>query len=224
MFFNKYVIVLVSMMEISISIEPYLGNSQDILSQYIVDIIKLKQKFALSGKKISLHFDYFKSNPEVFALVQGFSNEIDIDLHLMQEPAPSVEGFRSVSYDAYDVKNGLVNASLRQIDTGRAGLVLDLGCEINGIENLIREAAYIIVMTVKCGKSGQTFQSSALALVAQVRALNPHAVIIIDGGVNENSINLLKNAKINVAVVGSYAKKGYETGEFEFYVNRLLRV
>ena len=217
-------------MQVSISIEPYLAVEKEKLTQYIVDIIKLKQKFLTSGRDISLHFDYFKSNSEVFALVQSFTDQIDIDLHLMHEPAPSVTGFRSVSYDICDVKNALAlkdNAKLSyniySTNALQRGLVLDLGYKITGYEDLIRQASYIIVMSVKCGKSGQTFQSSALQLVNAIRVLNKKAIIIMDGGVNENNINLLKKAGVDVAVVGSYAQKGYEQGVFEFFINRLLR-
>jgi len=217
-------------MQVSISIEPYLAVEKEKLTQYIVDIIKLKQKFLTSGKDISLHFDYFKSNSEVFALVQSFTDQIDIDLHLMHEPAPSVTGFRSVSYDIYDVKNALalkdnekLSYNICSTNALQRGLVLDLGYKITGYEDLIRQASYIIVMSVKCGKSGQTFQSSALQLVNAIRVLNKKAIIIMDGGVNENNINLLKKAGVDVAVVGSYAQKGYEQGVFEFFINRLLR-
>lgn len=218
-------------MQISISIEPYLVDKKEKLTQYIVDIISLKQKMAVYGNEISLHFDYFKPNLEVFALVQSFTNQIEIDLHLMQELVPSVKGFRSVCFDAVDLKNAengtsknaLIN-NMKMVEPAQRGLVLDLGYKIDGYEDLIRQASYIIVMTVKCGKSGQAFQSSPLQLIEQIRAINPTVTIIIDGGINENNVNLLKKASVNVAVVGSYAKKGYENDDFENSINRLLRV
>lgn len=209
-------------MEISISIEQYLVDKKEKLTQYIVEIVKLKEKMAEAGKKVSLHFDYFKSNPEVFALVQSFSGQIDIDLHLMQAPVPSVVGFRSVSFDARDLKNK-TPGDIDMVNAGQRGLVLDLGEEIRGYEDFIRDTQYFIVMTVQCGKSGQVFQASALSLIEQIRQLNPRATIILDGGINETTINLVKKAGVDVAVVGSYAKKAYENGDFEISVNRLLR-
>ena len=186
---------------------------------------------AVYGNEISLHFDYFKPNLEVFTLVQSFTNQINIDLHLMQESVPSVKGFRSVCFDAVDLKNAengtsknaLIN-NMKMVEPVQRGLVLDLGYKIDGYEDLIRQASYIIVMTVKCGKSGQAFQSSPLPLIEQIRAINPTVTIIVDGGINENNVNLLKKASVNVAVVGSYAKKGYENDDFENSINRLLRV
>ncbi|MBO4823017.1 MAG: hypothetical protein J5580_00370 [Clostridia bacterium] len=204
-------------MQIAISIEPYLGVEKTKLTQYIDNIVQLSRDFKLRGDQVVLHFDYFKSNPEVFRLVQGYANQIDIDLHLMQEPAPSFDGFRSV---AFDVMAGL--QMLSEIPLSRRGLVLDLDCDWREYVDLVQSVSYIIVMTVKCGKSGQTFQPAALTVIPQIRALNPRATIIIDGGVNENNIDLLKNAGVDVVVVGNYAKKCYENGDLAIGINRLL--
>ena len=209
-------------MQISVSIEPFLGVEKVKIIQYIEEIVKISEK--LGRNNVSLHFDYFKPNPEVFNIVQSYADKIDIDLHLMHEPAPTVDKFRSISFDINDIvepNNGMLD-NFQAVEPVRCGLYLDLGVEINGCEDLIRTANNIIIMTVKCGKSGQTFQSSALNLVAQVRKINPNVTIIIDGGVNETNIQLLKNAGIDVAVVGNYAKKCYENNEFLNGINRLL--
>ena len=58
----------------------------------------------------------------------------------------------------------------------------------------------------------------------EIRMINPSVIVIIDGGVNENNIKMIQKEGIDVAVVGSYAKKCYETGEFEQGINRLLHV
>lgn len=209
-------------MQISVSIEPYLGVEKVKLIQYIESVVNLSKK--LGRNNVSLHFDYFKSNPKIFNLVQNYANQIDIDLHLMKEPVPSVDKFRSVSYEIDDLQksDNKILDNLQLVETKRRGLYLDLGAEIKGCEDLISSVSYIIIMTVKCGKSGQTFQSSALNLITQVRKLNPKVTIIVDGGVNENNVQLLKDAGVNVAVVGSYAKNCYENNDFLNGINRLL--
>ena len=206
-------------MQIGISIEPYLVVEKARLTQYIENIVQLSRK--LGKSQVALHFDYFKPNPDIFQLVQSYADQIDIDLHLMQTSVPSVAGFRSVALDVVDVdKKSAVNLS--SVDVNRRGLVLDLGCDLAGYEDLIRTASYFIVMTVKCGKSGQTFNPSALQLIPQIRRLNSKAVIIVDGGVNDENILLLKQVGVDVAVVGNYAKKCYENGSLEAGINRLL--
>ena len=202
------IVVLGLKMEVSISIEPYLVFSKEKLTQYIEKIISVSRELAKQDDKVSLHFDYFKHNPEVFSLVKGYTNQIAIDLHLMQEPVPSVQGFRSVTFDVVDIKanvNQELTTNIKAVDGSQFGVVLDLGCEIEPYQDLIRQAKYVIIMTVKCGKSGQVFQESALHLVEKVRQLNAGITIIIDGGVNENNAILLKKAGDDVAVVGNYA-------------------
>lgn len=213
-------------MQISVSIEPFLSGEKAQLRKYIEKIISLSKKLSRDDCQVSLHFDYFKYNLDVFQLVQSYTKQIQIDLHLMSEPAPSIDGFRSVSFDVIDVKskkNKLLMANLESISDNQFGLVFDLGYQIEGYEDLIRKASYVIIMTVKCGRSGQVFEESAMNLVAEVRALNPQIKIIVDGGVNENNIFLLKKTGVNVAVVGNYAKKCYENDKFEIGINRLLR-
>lgn len=208
-------------MQIAVSIEPFLTAEKTKLIQYLDEIVRVSRIFAEKKQKVILHFDYFRSNSAVFELVQSYANQVEIDLHLMQEPAPSLFGFRSVSYDVRDVSAELVDDFVRG-NLNQRGVVLDLGCEVSQYENLIRSAQTVIVMTVPCGKSGQSFHASALDLVPQIRALNSNATIVIDGGVNENNINQLKKAGVDVAVVGNYAKKCYENNNFEFGINRLL--
>ena len=221
-------------MQIAVSIEPYLVVEKIRLTQYIENIIQISRKLAHEQQKVLIHFDCFQANPDVFQLVQKYTDQIDIDLHLMQESVSSVAGFRSVSFDIADwyknlpvaTSDDLLAANMNSVDEKRRGVVLDLGCEIRGnnhYEDLIRAARYIILMTVKCGKSGQTFQVSALKLIPEIRRLNPNATIIVDGGVNDENILLLKEAGVDVAVVGNYAKKCYENGELETGINRLLR-
>ena len=206
-------------MQISVSIEPYLGVDISRLTQYIENILQLNRCMkAATGDEIAIHFDYFKANPAVFRLVQSYTNQIAIDLHLMQVSAPSVDGFRSVCYDVNVLETGM---TMMAAPTQR-GLVLDLGTMATGHETLLRTVQYIILMTVKCGKSGQTFQSEPLSLIPQIRNLNPNAVIIVDGGVNENNVSLLKKAGVDVVVVGSYAQKCYENGNLQNGINRLL--
>ncbi len=204
-------------MQVAVSIEPFLTAEKTKIAQYIDDIVKISHEMKRKGDQLVLHFDYFKPNLDIFNLVQSYTDKIAIDLHLMQEPAPSVAGFRSVAVDLVQKPRVMPDVKPKC-----QGIVLDLGCDWRGYENLIRSASYIIVMTVKCGKSGQTLQPSALQLIPIVRKLNQQATIIVDGGVNDKNINLLKMAGVDVVVVGNFAKKCYENGSLAIDINRLL--
>lgn len=209
-------------MQIAVSIEPYLTVEKTKLRRYIEEIVQISR---VLNSKVCLHFDYFKPNLDVFRLVQSYTDQIDIDLHLMQESAPSTAGFRSVSFDVVDYHQQITPLlnNIQSIKPENMGLVLDLGCQVAQYTDLIRLARYVVIMTVKCGKSGQVFQQSAVKLVSQVREINPQAKIIIDGGVNETNIDLLKAAEVDVVVVGSYAKRHYESGNLLNGVKNLLQ-
>ena len=196
-------------MDISISIEPYLGDNISLLPQYLEKIIEIKQ--SIPG--LSLHFDYFQLNPTAVTLVKKYAKQLAVYVHLMHQELAGND-FKVISRDVTTVKS---------IDSAQQGLVFDLGCDLTGYEDLVKKCRYITVMSVKCGKSGQTFNSAALDLVKQIRALNPQAIITIDGGVNDTNIKLVKDAGVDVAVVGNYAKKCYENGQLLAGINRLLR-
>lgn len=163
---------------------------------------------------LSVHFDYFRTNEAVLQLLKSYADKIDIYVHLMEPMALGEQHFKVVSMDI---------AQKPAFGDERQGVVLDLGCDVTGYKATIKSTKYITIMTVKCGKSGQNFNESALVLVPQIRALNPQAVITVDGGVNETNISLLKKAGVDIVVVGNYARKAYETGTLAISINRLLR-
>ncbi len=198
-------------MQVSISIEPYLGLDMSILTQYLDKIVRLK---TTQLPNLSIHFDYFKPNETVLNLLSNYADRIDIYVHLMAPMPLGNQNFKVVSLDA---------TQYPAYGDERQGIVFDLGCDVYGYEDLIRATKYITIMTVKCGKSGQSFNESALALVPKIRALNPRAVITVDGGVNETNISLLKKTGVDIVVVGNYARKAYETGTLAISLNRLLR-
>lgn len=194
--------------QISVSIEPYLGVDIPLLTQYLNEIVKV----AANNPQVSLHFDYFIDDPKRYALVRSYANKIPTDLHLMAHPNLDTAGFRMVARDA------------KELTADTTGLVLDLGCDFDQMTEVIKRYPQVILMSVKCGKSGQTFHPEVLDLVPKIRKINPQAVITIDGGVNENNIALINKAGIDRVVVGSYAQKCYENGDLAKGLNRLLHV
>lgn len=197
-------------MKISISVEPYLGDKIQLLPQYLDEV----QRLAITNPDLSLHFDYFQNNQQALELLQTYAHNVCTYVHVMGQTVP-LGNFAVISADVREMTS---------VSDERHGIVIDLGCEIAGYETLIKQASYITIMAVKCGKSGQVFHPEVLELVPKIRALNPFAVLTIDGGVNPSNIEMVKKAGIDIAVVGSYAVKSYENGVFQESVNRLLRV
>jgi len=87
----------------------------------------------------------------------------------------------------------------------RAGVVIDLTTEIQQVsEEMLEFADAVLIMTVKAGAGGQKFQDSALEKVRYIREKYPNKEIIVDGGVNDKTLQKCADAGATGAVVGSY--------------------
>jgi ribulose-phosphate 3-epimerase len=60
-----------------------------------------------------------------------------------------------------------------------------------------------LIMSVVPGKQGQAFLPTTLDKIKELRVLKPHAIIEVDGGVNETNIFDIKQAGADLICVGS---------------------
>ncbi|MBT5346893.1 hypothetical protein HOJ01_02095 [bacterium] len=84
-------------------------------------------------------------------------------------------------------------------------LAVNPDTEIALYENFLRLVDKILIMTVFPGFSGQKFILDALDKVSQIKAINSEIEFWVDGGVNEESINLIPKG-LNV-VSASFLQK-----------------
>ena len=81
----------------------------------------------------------------------------------------------------------------------KAGLALMMSTEVNEVINLLKEADYVLLLTIqKPGSSGQIFSKDAIEKVKYINSLNfrNKFTLCIDGGVNESNINFLNAENI----------------------------
>ena len=76
------------------------------------------------------------------------------------------------------------------------------------IEFLLGDLDMVLLMSVNPGFGGQQFISSVLERSKRLKELiikrNPHCMIEVDGGVNDQNIGALKEAGVDIAVAGNY--------------------
>ena len=60
------------------------------------------------------------------------------------------------------------------------------------------------ILGVFPGMAGQKFKHEALAKITYLRKKVPHAIIEVDGGMDEETVKLVKNAGADLVVVSSY--------------------
>lgn len=112
------------------------------------------------------------------------------------------ESYLVVHQEAVDDLRGTIQVikSLRM----RAGVALNPTTPLDTIMDVLDELDLVVCMTVNPGFGGQKFIESVMPKVAKLRELKPKLHIEIDGGVNESTAKLCREAGADILVAGSY--------------------
>ena len=89
----------------------------------------------------------------------------------------------------------------------QASLALNLDTPLSVLKNNISKINTVLLMGVYPGRQGQKFEEKVLAKIKNLRRLYPKINIEIDGGVNADNFQKIKNAGANLIVIGSYLQK-----------------
>lgn len=100
-----------------------------------------------------------------------------------------------------------------------AALAINPDTSVEVIEKFLPKISQILVMTVHPGFGGQGFIANSTSRIKEVRKLaGPNVPIEVDGGINDETIKLAKQAGADVFVVGSYL---YEDGDVAHQIHLL---
>ncbi len=93
----------------------------------------------------------------------------------------------------------------------KVGLAINPETNVTKIIPLLNHLDQVLVMSVKPGKGGQKFMEEVLYKIETLKELREqngyHYVISVDGGVNGDTIKLVKDAGADMVVSGSYVCK-----------------
>lgn len=94
----------------------------------------------------------------------------------------------------------------------QVGISIKPGTDVSEIKEILDEMDLVLVMSVEPGFGGQSFIESSLDKVRELKALRDEFgykyLIEIDGGINEETGKLAKEAGVDVLVAGSYVFNG----------------
>ena len=132
-----------------------------------------------------------------------------IDAHFMvKDPIKYLNELKeyNLEYFTFHVELDNVKYLINKIKENnyKVGLSIKPNTDINVLKEYLDDIDLILVMSVEPGKGGQTFISSTVDRIKEIRKLigNRNIKIAVDGGINNNTIKLINNA--DIAVVGSY--------------------
>lgn len=155
--------------------------------------------------------------PVVIKALRGYSNK-PFDTHLMIAPVdPYIEAFAEAGSDVITFHPEATYHPHRTLQTikalgKKAGVALNPGTPVSLIEPLLGDVDLVLVMTVNPGFGGQSFITSQLEKIRDLRAkldaLGSQAVLQVDGGINDSTAPQVIAAGATSLVAGTAVLKG----------------
>ena len=144
--------------------------------------------------------------------------KLPFDAHLMVErPAEFVEAFAKagVDYISIHCESDNPNETIAAVREYKAkpGIVVNPPTDVKETYQYLDKVDYVLVMTVNPGFSGQKLIESSAAKIDVLKEYreknNLNYLIQVDGGVNLETIDRVKNADVFVAASAIFGKDDY---------------
>lgn len=151
--------------------------------------------------------------PVVVKGLRPYTNQV-LDTHLMiTEPLKYAKEFVKAGSDRitfhYETVDNVVHTinELKSLDVP-VGISIKPNTSVSEIKEFLPLLDQVLVMSVEPGFGGQEFMESALEKIRELKSLkselNHDFLIVVDGGINEATGALCKEAGVDVLVAGSY--------------------
>ena len=100
------------------------------------------------------------------------------------------------------------------------GLALEPGTKIDVVLPYISKIDIVLVMSVQTGKSGQDFDESVLSKIEYFKKMKSklNFKIEVDGGINEKTAKLVKDAGADIVVSGNYV---YNSNDYQESIDKI---
>ena len=166
--------------------------------------------------------------PPIIKSIRNISKK-PFDAHLMvTNPDDLLEEYVAAGVDMITVHKEVtphLDSTLTRIrDLGcRAGVSINPGTSLSGLEFLLEKLDLILVMSVNPGFGGQSFINSSIDKITAVKELisSKPINVQVDGGVNNNIAPQVIKAGANVLVAGSAIFSGSDVKSYQQNIDAL---
>ena len=180
-----------------------------------------------------IHFDvmdgeFVENKTFAYEVVEEISAYCDFfkDIHLMTyKPNEFLNeykkaGANQVTFHYESIKEDEIPKIIEEVKAlnMKVGLSIKPSTKIENIHKYLPYLDLVLVMSVEPGKGGQKFMEDSLSKIKWLneRKKDNHYLISVDGGINSETCEFIKEAGADVAVVGTYLTKGViEKGKIE---------
>lgn len=168
-----------------------------------------------------LHLDVMDGNfvpnisfgAPVISSIRKHSNLV-FDVHLMVEnPDRFIKDMVDAGADVITVHAEAtkhLNRTIQLIKSygKKVGVALNPSTPLDVIKYDLKDIDMVLIMTVNPGFGGQAFIEGMLQKIKDLRSIDSNIDIQVDGGINDKTSKLVKEAGANILVAGSYLFKG----------------
>lgn len=152
----------------------------------------------------------FKTPPfnEINKIIANTNKKLDI--HLMtSNPSKYIKdyGMLNTEYITIHVEINEVKKYLNEIkEYGlKCGLAISPNTEVKEIIPYLDDIDLVLLMSVEPGLPGQTFNEKIIEKINQLKQIiKPNTIISVDGGINEENSEILRNNGIDMISSGTY--------------------
>ncbi len=145
---------------------------------------------------------------EVVKDVKSISKK-PLDVHMMVESEQLIKEYAStllpycVTFHVEILKNSSIIDYIKNLGV-KVGIAINPETDYKKLIPYLNIIDLVLIMSVKPGEGGQEFMQEVLEKVKEIRKINSDIEISIDGGINDCTIKLAKEAGCTMAVSGSY--------------------
>ncbi|MBI5152084.1 ribulose-phosphate 3-epimerase [Candidatus Peregrinibacteria bacterium] len=180
------------------------------------DFGKLNEEIASVAKHVDMiHIDvmdgHFVPNITIGpVVVKSIKTRLPLDTHLMIEhPQKYIKNFAAYSKIItihYETCRRDLKKVVRYIKKQgcKAGVSINPATPLSKIYSVLRDVDMVLLMTVNPGFASQAFIKSVLPKIKYLRHIAPKLDIEVDGGVNQKTAKMCREAGANIFVAGSY--------------------
>ena len=146
------------------------------------------------------------------------NSKLVFDCHLMvSNPEHHIKDFARAGADIISIHAEAtphIHGALQKIRAAgvKASVVINPGTPVEAVKNVLNLVDQVLVMTVNPGFGGQAFLPETMDKVRELVVLREvnqlDFDIEVDGGIDDETIGIAKEAGANVFVAGSYVFKG----------------
>jgi ribulose-phosphate 3-epimerase len=147
--------------------------------------------------------------PRIVEAVRRAAPQLPIEAHLMVErPERFLEAFAGAGANYLIIHVEATNSLYRAVNMIRElgcqpGLALNPATPVQWLQELVRDVAMVLVMTVEPGFGGQKFIEHSPGKVQRVSELVPYVDVEVDGGIDAQTAPSVTRAGANLLVAGS---------------------